>query len=82
MIPVTHTGQGRRPFADRQRPSFEAAFHASGMTQLELAQKVGTSESHVNRWVKGHIIPSRVYRPLIERALEAAIQWPETRRPK
>jgi ribosome-binding protein aMBF1 (putative translation factor) len=74
--------QAGRPQTERRRPSFEAAFHASGLTQLELAQKVGTSESHVNRWVRGHIVPSRVYRPLIERALEAAIQWPKTERPK
>jgi ribosome-binding protein aMBF1 (putative translation factor) len=71
--------QAGRPQVDRQRPSFEAAFRASGMTQLELAQKVGTSESHVNRWVKGHITPSRVYRKLIERALEAGIEWKETK---
>ncbi len=65
------------PPARTQNP-LAAAFERSDLTQRELAQKVGVSESHVNRWLNGVHQPGRLYKREIARALGIRVEeiWP------
>jgi transcriptional regulator with XRE-family HTH domain len=45
------------------------ARHDAGLTQEQLAQRVGATRFMVNTWENGKHTPSRRYRPLVAQAL-------------
>ena len=58
--------------------SLAAALEASGLSQIDLARKVGTSEAQVSRWIRGVHAPSRLYKREIAKALSVKVEaiWP------
>jgi transcriptional regulator with XRE-family HTH domain len=70
---VSRTGHSRRPIG-----RIEAARRAAGMTQLEVAQKVGLSRSYVVM-IEGGWIPPLSRRAQIAAAIgvEVEVLWPE-----
>jgi transcriptional regulator with XRE-family HTH domain len=63
---------------DTTQTSLTQALRDAGLSQLELARRVGTSESHVSRWVNGIHTPNRFYKREIARALRRKPEelWP------
>lgn len=39
-----------------------------GVSQYELARQLGTDQSHINRWLRGHVQPSAA---VLDRLLDA-----------
>ena len=56
-------------------PRLREARRMSGLRQKDLANKIGTTESCVSRWMNGKVFPEAVYIPALATALNVSTDW-------
>lgn len=56
-------------------PRLREARRMSGLRQKDLANKIGTTESCVSRWMNGKVLPEAVYIPALANVLNVSTDW-------